>query len=66
VAASNRTDKGKCKWDVEDGMFVLTCEGSRATSSSIKKKNDPATGKPMLVIAEYYPYFSMDNKLPWK
>jgi hypothetical protein len=30
------------------------------------KKNNPATGKPMLAIAEHYPYFSIDDKLPWK
>jgi len=66
VTPANRTDKGKCRWNIEDGMFVLTCEGSAATRNTIKKKNDPSTGKPTLVIAEYYPYFSMDNKAPWK
>jgi hypothetical protein len=66
VTPANRTDKGKCKWNVENGMFVLTCEGSPANSNTIEKKNDPATGKPTLVIGEYYPYFSMDNKPPWK
>ena len=65
VSPANRTDKGKCKWNVEAGIFVLTCEGSQATRNSIKKKNDPVTGKPTLVIGEYYPYFSMDNKVPW-
>jgi hypothetical protein len=62
VAAANRTDKGKCKWNVESGMFVLTCEGTVATRNSVKKVNDPSTGKPTLLIANSYPYFSMDNK----
>ena len=66
VTPANRTDKGKCKWNVEDGMFVLTCEGSPATRNTIEKKNDPATGKPTIVIGEYYPYFPVDNKAPWK
>jgi len=65
VTSANRTDKGKCKWTVEDGMFVLSCEGSQITRNTIKKKNDPATGKPTLVLADYYPYFSMDSKQSW-
>jgi hypothetical protein len=65
VMPANRTDKGKCKWTVEDGMFLLSCEGSQTTRNTIKKKNDPATGKPTLVLADYYPYFSMDNKPAW-
>ena len=65
VSPSTRTDNGKCKWKVEAGIFVLTCEGSQATRHTIKKKNDPATGKPTLVLDNHYPYFSMDNKLAW-
>lgn len=65
VSPANRTDKGKCKWKIEAGIFVLTCEGSQTTRNTIKKKNDPASGKPTLLLADYYPYFSMDNKLPW-
>jgi hypothetical protein len=66
VTPANRTDKGKCKWKVENGIFVLTCEGNQPTRNKIKKKNDPATGKPTLVIAESYIYFSADNKASWK
>jgi hypothetical protein len=55
-----------CKWKVENGILVLTCEGSPATRNKIKKKNDPATGKPTIVIGEGYVYFSADNKTPWK
>ena len=65
VAPSSRTDKGKCKWRVENGIFILTCQGSQPTSNTIKKLNDRATGKPTLVIAEYYPYFPVGDKSPW-
>ena len=38
VTPANRTDKGKCKWKVENGIFVLTCEGGPATRNKIKKE----------------------------
>jgi hypothetical protein len=66
VTAANRTDNGKCKWKVENGIFALNCGGNQTTRNKIKKKNDPATGKPTLVIGEGYVYFSMDNKAAWK
>ncbi|HET6722853.1 MAG TPA: hypothetical protein VFH07_08900, partial [Chitinophagaceae bacterium] len=66
MTPANRIDKGKCRWNIEKGVFLLICDGSPITRHSIKKINDPATGKPTLVIAEYYPYFSMENKTPWK
>ena len=66
VTAATRTDKGKCKWKVENGIFVRACEGGITTRNKIKKKNDATTGKPALVIGEGYVYLSADNKAPWK
>jgi hypothetical protein len=61
VTPSNRTDKGKCRWKVENGIFILSCEGLAATRNKIKKKNDPSTGKPTIVFGEGYVYVSIDN-----
>jgi hypothetical protein len=66
ITPAGRTDKGKCRWTIEKGILVLICDGMPATRNTIKKINDAATGKPTLLIAEYYPYFSMENKTPWK
>ena len=68
VTPATRTDKSKCKWKVENGIFVLTCDGSPATRNKIKKKNDLTTGKPAIVIGDGdgYVYISMDNKVAWK
>jgi len=45
--------------------MVTFCEGDKYKNRyDIEKKNDPATGKPTMVI-NGYTYFSMDNKKPW-
>lgn len=58
--------KVKCNWELDGGLIMVTfCEGDKYKNRyDIEKKNDPATGKPTLVI-NGYAYFSMDNKKPW-
>jgi hypothetical protein len=58
--------KVKCNWELDGGLIMVTfCEGDKYKNRyDIEKKNDPATGKPTMVI-NGYAYFSMDNKKPW-
>jgi hypothetical protein len=65
VSPASRTDKGKCRWRVEAANFILSCDKAPESINPIEKRNDAATGRPMLVIGNYANYFSMDNKPPW-
>jgi hypothetical protein len=67
----NQMPKGKCYWRINGNVLELyTGEWSDVAKASIEKKNDPATGKPMLVIqtgtSEKRAYTSEDAKAAWK
>lgn len=59
-----------CNWKVNGNKIVFLRSDIQDPYASIfKKKNDPVTGKPILVIQfrddEYRDYISLDNKPPW-
>jgi hypothetical protein len=67
----NQMPKGKCYWRISGNVLELySGEWSDIAKASIEKKNDPATGKPTLVIqtgtTEKRAYTSEDAKAAWK
>ena len=60
-----------CNWKLNGNMLeLLRSDIKDPYSFSFKKKNDPVTGKPELIIQfkgdEYRDYISLDDKTPWK
>ncbi len=60
------TGNAKCLWRVHGDSLQIYCVGnSFIYHYLLQKKNDPATGKPELIIAGYT-YVAMGNQPAWK
>ena len=71
VHSVNQMPKGKCYWRINgDVLELYSGEWDDLVKLVIQKKNDPVSGKPMLIIpagaAENRSYFSEDGKAAWK
>ena len=71
INPENQMPKGKCYWRVDGTYLQLLADSwDKVYAWELQKKNDPASGKPALVIqfrgSEYRTYVSEDGKAPWK